>query len=541
MLAHERRDARDRTTPRRLSCRRRSRACSRSGSSGCRSYSDVIDVAAVLGREFELEPLAALVPLDGAHRPARRAGRDPAGRRRARRASSSPTRCCRTRPTRGCCAGAGRRCTRGSPSCSTGVDGSPSASPRSSPTTGARAGEPAQVRPVLAGGRRAGDRPGRVPRGRRPLPARASMRSTRPARTRATARSCSSISAASLQAGVGYAAPGVDDAYAEARRARRRRRLASSSAASGRSTCCAPQYGQALEFADELLTLARADRRSRAAGRRPLCARGMVHMYRGEFELARAAPDRGLRRATRGPRLQLDQRGGRATSASRRSPTCSSVLWNLGEVGGVAGTQRRSLELAERVGGPVTRAQAWGMRALLHLARVEPTEFARWTERTHAHSVDHNVGYWRALSSLLAGALQARGGRARGRPRARRRGPRGLSALRARGSGSRASTSCGPSCGCWPATTPARSRRSRRPRRTSRRPASATAEAELYRFKGRLLMDDAIPTARPPRSSAPSPSRARSARSCSSCARRRRSPQHSGRSGRCTRSSAWRS
>ena len=29
-------------------------------------YSDVIDVAAVLGREFEVEPIAALVPLDGA-------------------------------------------------------------------------------------------------------------------------------------------------------------------------------------------------------------------------------------------------------------------------------------------------------------------------------------------------------------------------------------------------------------------------------------------------------------------------------------------
>ena len=88
----------------------------------------------------------------------------------------------------------------------------------------------------------------------------------------------------------------------------------------------------------------------------------------------------------------------------------SAVLWYLGEPEESLERSDLSLELAERVGGPVTRAQAWGMRSLLHLARSEPTEFGRWIERTRAHSVDHNVGYWRALASLLGGWLQARDG-----------------------------------------------------------------------------------------------------------------------------------
>ena len=135
----------------------------------------------------------------------------------------------------------------------------------------------------------------------------------------------------------------------------------------------------------------------------------MVHLYRGEFELARTHLTEAYDRYTpRTPSDWLSQAEGDTGVAALAYN--SSVLWNLGEAQESLWRSDRSLELAEQVGGPVTRAQAWGMRALLHLARLEPTEFARWTERTRAHSVDHNVGYWRALASLLDGALQARAG-----------------------------------------------------------------------------------------------------------------------------------
>ena len=98
------------------------------------------------------------------------------------------------------------------------------------------------------------------------------------------------------------------------------------------------------------------------------------------------------------------------TPAWPRSPTTRRSCWNLGEIDESLACSDLSLELAERAGGPVTRAQAWGMRALLHLSRGEPIEFALWTERTRAHSVEHDVGYWRTLASLLNGALRARTG-----------------------------------------------------------------------------------------------------------------------------------
>jgi predicted ATPase len=58
----------------------------------------------------------------------------------------------------------------------------------------------------------------------------------------------------------------------------------------------------------------------------------------------------------------------------------------------------------------MTRAQAWGMRSILHLSRAEPAELGRWILRTHAHSVDHDLGYWRAASALLSAWLQGRAG-----------------------------------------------------------------------------------------------------------------------------------
>jgi predicted ATPase len=135
----------------------------------------------------------------------------------------------------------------------------------------------------------------------------------------------------------------------------------------------------------------------------------MVHLYRGEFELARThlaeAHERYMGRPETDWLIQVAGDSGVAALAY-----ISSVLFNLGEIDESLAASDLSLELAGRAGGPVTRAQAWGMRALLHLARGEPGEFARWTERTRAHSVFHNVGYWRALASLLHGALRARAG-----------------------------------------------------------------------------------------------------------------------------------
>jgi predicted ATPase len=86
------------------------------------------------------------------------------------------------------------------------------------------------------------------------------------------------------------------------------------------------------------------------------------------------------------------------------------VLWNLGYADESRERSDLSVERAGRVGGPVTRAQAWGMRSILHLSRAELVELGHWVDKTRGHSVDHDIGYWRTVSSLLSGWLQGRAG-----------------------------------------------------------------------------------------------------------------------------------
>jgi len=86
------------------------------------------------------------------------------------------------------------------------------------------------------------------------------------------------------------------------------------------------------------------------------------------------------------------------------------VLWNQGHAAESRERSELSIERAELIGGAVTRAQAWGMRSILHLSRAEPADLARWVQKTYAHSVDHRIGYWRTVSALLQGWMQGRAG-----------------------------------------------------------------------------------------------------------------------------------
>ena len=201
--------------------------------------------------------------------------------------------------------------------------------------------------------------------------------------------------AVSLQAGIGYAAPGADEAYAEARRTAPADRLPVIVRGQWSYHLLRADYDTALAFADETLALGRL-----ADGH---VHRGMVHMYRGEFVLARTHLTEAYAHYEPQQHSGRDAEGDIGVAALAY---LSSVLWNLGEADEAQARSDLSLELADRVGGPVAKAQAWGMRSLLHLARLEVDQFAEWVERTRAHSDEHNVGYWRLLSTLLEGWLR---------------------------------------------------------------------------------------------------------------------------------------
>ncbi|HZA75252.1 MAG TPA: adenylate/guanylate cyclase domain-containing protein [Acidimicrobiales bacterium] len=218
--------------------------------------------------------------------------------------------------------------------------------------------------------------------------------------------------AASLQAGRGYAASGVDDAYAEARsaceRVRNRDRLVSVIRGQWMFHLLRAEYGTALDLADEMLALGeRGDHPARLAEGH--LYRGLVHMYLADLDMARDHLDESINRyesRDRSDRIYEAQGDTGVGALAYIAP----VLWNLGYDKESRERSDLSLELAEQVGGPVTRAQAWGMRTLMHLTRGEGAELLHWTEKTRAHSADRNIAYWRILSSLIWGWLHGRAG-----------------------------------------------------------------------------------------------------------------------------------
>ena len=221
--------------------------------------------------------------------------------------------------------------------------------------------------------------------------------------------------AASLQAAHGYAAAGVQDAYAAARRVCERtgaeEQLVSVNRGEWTYHLLRAEYGQALALGDEMLALGEqaGDEIRLAEGH---LYRGLVHMYLANFEVARSHLEQAFTLYHRADRfVQIYEAQGDMGVGAQAY--LALILWNLGYADESRDRSDLSLEIAEEVGGPVTKAQAWGMRSILHLARGEPVELRHWTEKTRAHSADLNIGYWHTVSLLHAGWQQGRGGQLR--------------------------------------------------------------------------------------------------------------------------------
>jgi class 3 adenylate cyclase/tetratricopeptide (TPR) repeat protein len=218
--------------------------------------------------------------------------------------------------------------------------------------------------------------------------------------------------AASLQASRGYAAAGVDDAYARARgayeRARDEGRLVSVIRGEWMFYLLRGQYTTALELADEMLELG-----SRGGDQMRLSEghlySGLAHMYLANFQRSREHLGRAseLYRRPELPDQIYDAQGDTGVGALAYN---AIVHWELGYPERSLELSDRSLELADQVGGEVTRAQAWGMRTSLHMRRSEPAELVDWVGRSQAHAIETNVGYWVTFSSMYAAWLQGRGG-----------------------------------------------------------------------------------------------------------------------------------
>jgi tetratricopeptide (TPR) repeat protein len=218
--------------------------------------------------------------------------------------------------------------------------------------------------------------------------------------------------AASLQAARGYAAAGVDDAYATARSAYQRAgdedRLVAVIRGEWMFYLLRGQYPTALELADEMLSLGSRSGDEMRLSEGHLYS-GLTHMYLANWRRSREHLDQAfeLYRRPLLPDQIYDAQGDTGVGALAYNAV---VHWELGYPDRSLALSDRSLELAQQAGGEVTRAQAWGMRSFLHMRRSEPDEVIEWVRKSRAHAIETNVGYWATFSSMYAAWLHGRAG-----------------------------------------------------------------------------------------------------------------------------------
>jgi tetratricopeptide (TPR) repeat protein len=168
------------------------------------------------------------------------------------------------------------------------------------------------------------------------------------------------------------------------------------------------QYSTALELAGEMLALGERGEDPKRLAEGHLYG-GLVHMYLANFDLAREHLEDAFTLYQR-PDSSDEIYEAQGDTGVGALAYLALVLWNMGHAEQSRERSDLSLDLAGKVGGPVTRAQALGMRSALHLTRGETLDMSHWLKWTRAHSVDHDIGYWRTVSSLHSAWLRGRTG-----------------------------------------------------------------------------------------------------------------------------------
>jgi len=216
-----------------------------------------------------------------------------------------------------------------------------------------------------------------------------------------------------LQAGRTPAAD-VDDIYRSARaaceRSGRRDQLVAVLEGQCRHHLIRAEYPLALERARELLEMGEDPTGPNCLADGHMSA-GLTAMYTGDLQQARlhlqAVCDRVPTPSRPDPRTE-DL--GFVTGANAPA-YLAVVLWNQGHVREALERSDESLVAAEETGSPLTRAAAWGMRTGLLMSQGRVVEFGEWVQRSRIHAVERNIGYWSLVCSLWTAWAEARSGR----------------------------------------------------------------------------------------------------------------------------------
>jgi class 3 adenylate cyclase len=219
---------------------------------------------------------------------------------------------------------------------------------------------------------------------------------------------------AALQAGLTPAA-GVDAIYARARsafgRTGGRDRLILVLRGEYLFHMARAEYEAGFDLAEEMLAMARRDERT------PWLAegafyRGFARMLRGELDPAREDLEEAIALYWPAPRSE-DIFEAQSDPGVAACAYLANLLWNQGHAREAAERSDASLRLAEQVGGPVTLGLARGMRCGLALVRGLHDEFGAWLEKARRQSVDGNIGYWSTVCAIWAAWVEGLSGDAR--------------------------------------------------------------------------------------------------------------------------------
>jgi class 3 adenylate cyclase/tetratricopeptide (TPR) repeat protein len=172
------------------------------------------------------------------------------------------------------------------------------------------------------------------------------------------------------------------------------------------------QYRRALALGEEMLMM------GRDAGREAWIAEGhfylgFTRMMLGDLDLARADLEDAAR--SHEPSKRSEQ-----VFEAQNDPVVSALaylaalLWTQGYAREAFEASQKSLELARGVGGPVTLGLAWGMRCALLIVSGMRADLPEWLERARTHSVEHNIGYWSNVCSIWSAWLQTLAGDVQG-------------------------------------------------------------------------------------------------------------------------------
>ena len=169
------------------------------------------------------------------------------------------------------------------------------------------------------------------------------------------------------------------------------------------------QYPLARECGAEMLALGEDPARAECVAEGHMSL-GYASMYTGDLQDARAHLEEACARFV-APPVGHGPASETAVVTGVTAPAyLAVVLWNLGHIREALRRSDESLVLAESLDSSVTRAAAWGMRAGLLMSQGLMPEFGEWLQRARIHAAERNIGYWSTVCSLWSAWAEARAG-----------------------------------------------------------------------------------------------------------------------------------